>query len=98
MMRRGCGSEAIMSTFGEDLLYVNVGFAEKMRRELESETNPVSAMLNDANVVETLEQQVERIGGSHDTVLRLQSLYHVSQNSDVQYPITRLFSQQDYGL
>jgi hypothetical protein len=98
VVRRGEEEERVMSTFGQELLYVNVGFAEQTKNEMELEANPVSALLDEANRFRDIQQQMQSIGATADNVNRLQSLFFLVQSSDIRYPATRLFSQQDYGL
>lgn len=102
--RRNDDDEPILSSFGEDLLYINVGFAEQAREELLSHRNPVSAFLSEANRLHALRRQIESLGGDSrpqsplDNLSRLHSLFYLSQTADVQYPATSLFSQQEYGI
>jgi hypothetical protein len=98
VMRRGEDSETVMSTFAEDLLYINVGFAEKLKDGHESETNPVLTLVEEASTVRSIEQQVAHLGGSTDHAQRIIELFFLARYSDVRYPATRLFSRQEYGL
>jgi hypothetical protein len=97
-MKRGEEIETVMSTFAEDLLYINVGFAEKLKNDLESERNPVSILLQQASMDWSIKQQVARLGGAPDHAHRIVSLLNLARNSDIRYPATRLFSHQEYGL
>jgi ketosteroid isomerase-like protein len=98
VMKRGEDNETVMSTFAEDLLYINVGFAEKHKDDVESETNAISTLLEEATRVRSIEQQVASLGDPADRAQRLVRLFYLARNSDVQYPATRLFSHQEYGL
>jgi hypothetical protein len=98
VMKRDSDRESVMSTFGQDLLYINVGFADKLKDEIDSDTNPLNTLLVTASRVRTIQEQVARLGGPADHTQRLVGLFYVARNSDVRYPATRLFSQQDYGL
>lgn len=95
-MRRGEDIEATMSTFGEDLLYINAGFVEELHTALESRI-PSSRMTR-AYRSRFIREEVERCGGSHDNGERLFALYLLALNENVEYPATRLSSTQNYGL
>jgi hypothetical protein len=45
VMKRDSDRESVMSTFGQDLLYINVGFADKLKDEIEPDTNPLNTLL-----------------------------------------------------
>jgi uncharacterized small protein (DUF1192 family) len=86
--RRGVSEDVVMSTFGEDLLYFNVGFLE----------DPINALMNEARRLRAIRLQMEELGSSAEAIERLQSLFFLWQNRGVRYPATRLYSEQDYGI
>lgn len=97
-MRHGEDSEAIMSSFGEDLLYINVGFAEKLKEEYESESYTVSVSRDHGDRMSSIFRQVVDIGGTQDFVNRFRLLFLQARAQEIRYPATRLHSTQDYGM
>ncbi|KAG7342110.1 hypothetical protein IV203_007202 [Nitzschia inconspicua] len=96
VVRRGEDSERIMSRFGDDLLYINVGLAEKMKDYFESAA--AGSLPRIAPSFRGIRRQVEDIGGSIESAERLYHLFTLVPSSDIHYPATRLSSTQDYGM
>jgi hypothetical protein len=90
--------ETIMSKFGEDLLYINAGFAEKTRREWESGFNTFGRLTGEANTFRNIQSQMEIMNMPSENIDRLKSLYLLARTHEIQYPATRLFSEQNYGM
>ena len=87
-----------MSKFGEDLLYINAGFAEKIRREWESNMNTAGRMTEGASTFESVQQDMERLDSPRENIDRLKSLFVLARTTEIQVPATRLYSEQNYGI
>ncbi|KAL3910598.1 MAG: hypothetical protein SGARI_002045 [Bacillariaceae sp.] len=92
--RHGIEEEQIMSKFGDDLLYVNAGFAEKIRREWESNMNSSGG----ASTFDSVQQRMEELDVPSENIERLKSLFVLARTTELQLPATRLFSEQNYGI
>ena len=96
--RHGTNDEAIMSKFGEDLLYINAGFAEKIRRDWESNMNAVGRVAEGADTFDSVQRDMEQLDFPPENINRLHSLFVLARTTELQVPATRLFSEQNYGI
>ena len=87
-----------MSKFGEDLLYINAGFAEKIRREWESNMSAADRTMEGASTFESVQQDMERLDSPRENIDRLKSLFVLARTTEIQVPATRLYSEQNYGI
>lgn len=75
-----------MSTFGDELLYLNAGCVEEMKDE--AATDPLYSFSNQARRNAAIKIQMEDIGAPAERIDRLQSMFNIAQMRDISYPST----------
>lgn len=78
---RGSMRELVMSTFGDELVYLNVGYVETMKDELEGESWGWDQFTS-------IQTQMESLGALPEQIAQVQSRFFVAQFSDIDYPST----------
>ena len=79
-----------MSTFGNELLYLNAGFVEESKDELDADRDPVNSVLGEANRFRAIRNQMEDIGAPAENIQRLQAMFFLAQAREIAYPSTSL--------
>jgi hypothetical protein len=77
-----------MSTFGVDLVYINAGFVEEMKDELDSESDPVTTLSGEADWMTAIRSQMESLGASETSIDKVQTQIFLARFRDIQYPST----------
>jgi hypothetical protein len=94
--RRGIEEEGEMSRFGQDLLYINVGYVESKKEDTEG--GFVERFFREeGSRLSSIQRQMQELGASLDDIGRVRLLF-ILDPQDLRYPVTRLFSQEDYGM